>query len=766
MKDSDLIKEARERFDEIGEKEREQRELMSSDLKFSNPSGPEQWPEDMVRSRLSAEGGARPCLVFDQTNTYLNHVKNASRENKPSIVVRPFDSKADPKVADALTGIIRHIEDYSRADIAYVTANDYSIMAGIGYFEIATKVIDGTLNHQEIVINRIPDIFSVRLDCDWQEPDGSDAMHGFLESKMSKRAFQRKYKDASSCSFSPDSKSWFDEDSVRLAKYYNVTEKRQNMLVIEDPELPDQDMILSEDDYWRLVEQSGLKPPVVRSFWDTKREVKCYLMSGEDVLDESIFPASYIPIIPIIGNEIFIDGKRHLSGMTRAMKDPQRAYNYERNNYIEHVSLQNKIPYTAAAEAIEGYEELYRTANSRNIGVLPFNHKDADGMPLPPPNRQQAPAASSAYVQGAQMALSDLQAAVGMFQANIGATSNETSGKAINARKEQGETSSYHFLDNRNRSLKHAGRIIVEMIPKVFDTKRMVRILGEDGSSKTMQIDPSMPQAAMMKNGLLQAFNPSIGTYDVSIQVGPAFGTRRQEALQQLTEMVNGNPQIFSVLGDQIAKLSDMPDADKIASRLKYLQPPELRQAEEAESSGNEAPEITAVKTQMTQQLQAQDAKAKEAMQQMAQQGQAMQAEIEKLNQALQNKMLDHKAEIQKEMIKAQASVQVEQIKANAAPQSMEPVHSEPAAPVQPVQIFTGDNPPVDSNDELIAQVSALTQAVTEQNSHLFLAVSAIADKLSEPEPPEPPEEPQRIAGRMVRAQDGSYMFEAVKNNG
>lgn len=743
MKESDVIKEARERFDEIGEKEREQREAMLEDLQFSNPSGPQQWPEDMVRARLNAEGGARPCLVFDQTNTYLNQVKNASRENKPSIVVRPFDSYADVKVAEALTGIIRHIEDNSRADIAYVTATDYSVMAGVGYFEIGTKVIDGTLNQQEIMINRIADIFSVRLDTDWQEPDGSDAMFGFIESTMSKRAFMRQFPKASVMSFSPDSKGWFDEDSVRIAKYYSITENKRNMLVVEDPVNPDQEMMLSEEDYWMLVEKTGFKPVVTRTYWDKKRKVSCYLMSGEEVLDESEFPASYIPIIPVVGNDLFVQGKRHLSGMIRAMKDPQRAYNYERNNYIEHVSLQNKIPYMAAAEAIEGYEDQWRNANNKNYGVLPFNHVDSNDRPLPPPSRQMPPAASSAYVQGAQMALADLQASIGMFQANIGKTSNETSGRAIDARKQQGETSSFHYLDNRNRSIKHAGRILIEMIPKVYDTKRMIRILGEDGSSKNVTIDPGMPQASMLKNGLLSAFNPSIGTYDVSVQVGPAFGTRRQEALVALQEMVNGNPQIFAVLGDQIAKLSDMPDADKIAKRLKFLQPPELRAQEDAATAEGEAPEISAMKAQMKQQVEQMQQQAMEVMQGMEAKLQESQAEIQKLEQTLKGNMLQAKTDLDKEKIKATASVQQEMIKAQASVKTAEIEASKPVAieqhpePAQPVQIFTGDHPPTDSNEQLIQRVEDLTRMMAEQNGHIFLAVSAIADNLKPAETPQ-----------------------------
>lgn len=775
--DKDIVKEGRERFDACREFTREQRDLMRDDLNFSNPADPQQWPEEIKTLRANAAGGPRPCLTFDQTNQYISQVVNESRQNKPSIKVRPVDSKGDIKVADALTGVFRHIEDVSRADIAYDTAIEHAARTGLGWIRINTKVIDPYTNAQEILIQRIADQMSVELDPDWQEPDGSDAMFGFVESYTSKAAFQRAYPDAELSDWKSDTNGWLTDKQIRLVEYFNLTEQKESMLVMDDPINPGEDLVLTEKEYWEAVKETGTRLPIIRQYYAKTRKCGWYKMNGTEVLEKSEFPASFVPLVPVIGSELWIDGKRHLCGMVRPMKDPMRAYNYDRSNYIEQVSLQTKVPYLAAAEALEGHEPEWQNANRSNASYLPYNHVDSDGNPLPSPRREQAPQASSAYVQGVMQAQNDIQASIGMYRASLGAPSNETSGKAINARQRQGETANFHYSDNMSRSLRQVGRIILEMYPRVFDTKREMRILGEDGSSTTVTMDPAQPQGATMKGSHLASFNPSIGKYDITVTVGPAFGTRRQEAVEAMKEIIGGNPQMMAMLGDEFVRMMDIPGAEKIAKRLGTMLPPAVQEMEAAENQkdGAPSPEVQ----QVIQQAQAAIAQRDQAGQQLSQQLQQALGELARLQAELADKDADRQADVEREQIKAEASVQQAQIEAEADVevarlQAMgQPVSApspQPESPQFPVQIVSQSglplqivNPNVETELQGVAvlaeQFNALAQQLAEQNLHIYGAIADVVNTMQQPK-----QERSVVSGRMVRQPDGSYAFDAVKD--
>ena len=745
MSDDSLITEARERFEACREATSEQREQMLDDLRFSNPSDPQQWPEEVKTVRAGAVGGPRPCLTFDQTNQFVFQVVNNGRQNKPAIKVRPVDSGADLAVADALQGMIRHIEDYSRADIAYDTALEYAARCGLGYLRVITEVTHDATNEQELRILRITDPMCVALDPDWQEPDGSDAMFGFIESTVTKRAFERDYPEAEVANWDGGKSGWTQKDTVRIAEYFRLMDDKVHMLQIEDPLNPGFTMDLEESEYWQAVQQTGERVPVSRTYWARKRRCEWFKMSGTELLvKKSTFPSSYIPIVPVIGSELWIEGKRSLCGLVRPMKDPQRAYNYDRSNYIEQVALQTKIPYLIAAEAVEGYEDEWGSANRSNAAYLPYNQFNAEGQPLNPPRREQPPQASQAYVQGAQQAQNDIQAAVGMYRANLGAPSNETSGKAIDSRQKQGDTANMHYTDNLARSLRQVGRILIEAIPRVYNTRRDQRILGENGKASIVTLDPEQDQAAVMKGATLASFNPAIGRYDVSVQVGPAFGTRRQEAVASLGEIINGNPQMLAMLGDVYVSLMDLPEGEKVAKRLRMSLPPEIQQAEQPDDGEGPSPEVQQIQQQAQQQVQQVQLALEGAHQQVVE----LEQRVEQMQAELADKEADRQADVAKVQIKADADVEAERIRAEASvavaqstpPATVqEPVEaSEPAAP--PVQVYTGtqmhaDPQAAEQIGALIEQVGTMAQQLAEQNGHLFLAVSAIADQLNEPRP-------------------------------
>lgn len=579
----------------------EQFKGMREDMHFSNPADPQQWDENVRRARESSVDGARPCLTFDQTNQYIAQVVNDSRQNKPSIKVMPSEG-GDVAVANAIEGVIRHIEYQSRAGITYDTAQEHAARIGLGWMRVLPVVVNEKLNQQEVRIQRVHDPLSVMLDPDSTEPDGSDATRGWVTSTLSKKAFERRFQGAKPASWNGQTApGWFTTDGLRIAERFTVVSKKSNRLLVRGP---DGTMELTEDEYWRLAQTTGFRPEVTGSYEAEERSVRWLTMSGAEILEETDFPSKWIPLIPVLGYELWVEGKRYLCGMVRRMRDAQQAYNYERSAYIESVALQPKSPWVASAEAIEGYEEIWAGANTSNRSYLPWNAYGEDGdTQIPQPTRLPPPTIPASFIQGGQMALSDIQASIGMYRANLGAPSNETSGKAINARKIEGDTANFHYIDNLSRSMEHLGRIVVDMIPQIYDTPRVARILGEDGTSDSVKIDPNMPEpAAKNRDGKVVTINPNVGEYDVRVKVGPSFTSLRQESGEAMAQLLQRAPNLIPVLGPEWIRNQDWPNAEKVAKLLLAMAPPQV-QAIESDKT-DIPPEVMAKMQGMQQELQ------------------------------------------------------------------------------------------------------------------------------------------------------------------
>ncbi|MBI2725404.1 MAG: hypothetical protein HYX42_04055 [Polaromonas sp.] len=590
MAQQDSLQRARERYDDAADAFRETRAQMLEDLKFSNPAKPEQWPADALKAR---EG--RPCLTFDQTNQYIAQIVNDSRQNKPSIYCLPSDAKGSVKVAQALEGLVRNIEYTSRAGITYDTALEHAARIGLGWMRVIPEVIDDDTNEQQPRIIRVQDPLSVLLDADSTEPDGSDATDAFVETIMSKKAFERQWPKASTTSWeSTTASGWFTTDSVRVCEHQFVEISESNRIMVRNP---DGSMLtLTEDEYWQLAAQVGFKPEVAGTFKAKHRTVKWNKMTGAETLEETEFPSEYLGVVPVIGYELWIEGKRHLCGMVRRMRDSQQAYNYERSSQIETVALQPKAPFVGSARAIEGYENEWKAANTSNQAILPFNDIDDAGNPLQRPERSQPPQMSQAFAQGGLQAINDLQASIGMYKSNLGAPSNAVSGRAKIQDRREGDTANFHYADNQSRSIEQLGRVVVDMTIRLTDTKRAARILNLDGSNDTIIIDPTQEKPHQEVNGKT-SINLSSGKYGVRVKSGPAYSTLREEAAENLTKIVGSNPQMMTILGPMWAKMQDWPEADKISRMLMAMAPPQVQAA--AEEKQEEIP--PAFKAQLTQ---------------------------------------------------------------------------------------------------------------------------------------------------------------------
>jgi hypothetical protein len=571
----------------------------------------EQWPAELKAIREGDPQGSRPCLVVDKTNQYVNQIVNSMRQNRPSIKARPVDDAGDIKVAEVYQGIIRHIEDVSKADIAYDWAGEGAVKTGTGYFRIITEYV-GDSFQQEIRIARIRNRFTVYWDPDAKEPDGSDAKEVLITMMIKRDDYEAMYpnKELMEWSSSSGDSDWADKDHVRIAEYFYIDKKEETLYLLEDG-----NSMFKSDYEEKLKDPANPLPPMLKERKGYRTIVKWCKVTGADELESTVIPGQFIPVVRVIGIETDIDGKLHTRGVVRGIKDPQRMYNYQRSTMVETLGLSSKAPWVAAAGQIEGFEAEWASSNRTNRAVLKYKPVNINGTLAPPPQRQGYAGVPAGLIQDMQTSEHDIQSALGMYQASVGQDSNAKSGKALDAQKTQGDMATFQFPDNLNKSVRHAGRIIMGMIPIIYDTPQVIRMLGEDGTPDYVSIDPEQAEAVKEQQGMdgtvKKIYNLGVGKYDVTISTGAGYATKRQEGAAFLTQVAQTNPDLMPIIGDLLFKSLDIPYADEIAARMKKSMPPELK------DDAEEAPEVTAIKKQadeVIKQLQMQLDKAEQAM--------------------------------------------------------------------------------------------------------------------------------------------------------
>ncbi|MDH5512334.1 MAG: hypothetical protein OEY27_03885 [Gammaproteobacteria bacterium] len=637
------LAEVRKLLKECVDDESSERAKMADDLRFCTL---DQWPADVRKERENdIENGPRPCLTIDKINQYIVQVVNDMRQGKPGINVRPQDDSADIETAKILKGLVRNIEDQSNADIAYATAGESAAKIGLGYFRITTEYVSEDSFDQDIFIRPIPNTFSTYLGPHVM-PDGSDAKHGFILETMPLDKFREQYPDAKYKSVDFEDLGdqmtyWHSGETVTVIEYFCLERQRQTLYFLADG------TSMTEEDYKAWPEDQGVPPSIQRERTTYKEQLKWKKMTGVEVLEERDLPGKYIPIVEVIGRESHIDGKRHLWGLVRPAKDSLRMYNYFASTITEKMALAPKSPFIGAVGQFATKGNQWKKANRTNYAVLEYDPIDVNGNALPPPQRQGPTPMEAALLQQMQVIEHDVQTSLGMFKAAVGETESQQSGRAILALQRESDTGTYHFGANLGVSIRHAGRIIVEMIPNYYDTKRIVRILGEDGEVQAVQLDPNLPTARQQipgMNGAMQSiYNPGVGKYDVTITVGPSYNTKRMEAAATFIEMAKGaaDPASAAVLRYLVMRNSDTAGSDEAAKLLKTLLPPQSLQAMES-------------KEPIPPQVMAQMQQAQMQMAQMQEEGQKLQQENIKLKSGEQAKMAQIQVESQAKSLQMQ----------------------------------------------------------------------------------------------------------------
>jgi hypothetical protein len=577
---ADLLAQGRTAFERCQDAESDNRQTALDDIRFSRLG--EQWPRDIEQQRRNEQ---RPCLTINKMPAFIRQVVNDSRQNKPSIKVHPVDSNADPKTAEVINGLIRNIEYTSNADVAYDTAIEASVSGGFGYWRVGMDYAYDDSFEMDLSIERVANQFSVYGDPDSMCADSSDWNVAFVVEPMRKAEFKAKYGDKKNadggdvdCDFESDAWAnagiWVEDETVMVAEWWKREPVEKEIVKLSNGHTYAAEDLAKDMDIQAMIDAGVLE--VVGTRKTRSHKVTQIIMSGADVLEKNDWPGCYIPIIPVYGDEIVVEGKRYFQSLIHSAKDAQRMFNYWRTTSTELVALAPRVPYLGRVGTFNTDADRWATANTQSHAYLEFDGEAPIRQPL-----DVGPAAGA--LQEALNASDDMKAIIGIYDASLGARSNETSGRAIMARQREGDVATFHFIDNLARAIRHTGRILIDLIPKVYSAERVIRVLGEDGSPKSVKINSGQPQPVMGSDGkpqedeqgkvMMAMHDLTLGKYDLTVTTGPSFTTRREEAAMQMTEFVRAFPAAAPVIGDILAMNLDWPGADEIAERLKSINP-------------------------------------------------------------------------------------------------------------------------------------------------------------------------------------------------
>jgi hypothetical protein len=530
------------------------------DLKFG---GGDQWPVELQNSRNLE---SRPVITVNKVDNYCRQVSNQQRQQRPRIKVHATNTHEDMVDAQTIGGIIRHIEVNSNADHAYDNAFEYAVRMGWGYMRVRTDYVSEDSFDQEIFIDPVDNPFTVYFDPNSVAPDGSDADRCLITTMMLKSEFRKLYPDADDggTSFTQrgtgDSQSeWITKEDIRLAEYYYTVREKAKLYLLSDGTATFAD----DKDFFNRLAAYGIE--VIDQRDSFKKTIKYCKMTAVEILEERDWAGKYIPIVPVYGRHIVIGDKRKKFGMIRYAKDPQRMYNFWQTAITEGVALAPKAKWLLAEGQDEGHESDWANANIKSFPVLRYKQTDIDGRPAPVPTRLQPEPPQAGIMAAAAGVNDDIKSIMGIFDpAQLG--QGNISGKALNGQQQQVDLTNFDYYDNLTRSIAHVGKICLDLIPKIYDTERVMRIIGDDGKPELLTIN--------QRDSVGRVLNDiSVGQYDVVMETGPGYNSKRQEAVDNMLPLLSAAPELMQVAGDLVFRNMDWPGADIIADRLAASNP-------------------------------------------------------------------------------------------------------------------------------------------------------------------------------------------------
>ena len=580
-----LLQEVRDNLKLVqdSEAEVENRNTFLEDTKFENG---DMWDPKAQQER---EDVGRPCLEINKCAPVVKQILGDARQNKIQIKVKPVDNEQDPAKAKIYDGLINNIENVSSADTAYDTALGFSVRGGWGYFRVVTEYSDEEAFDQDIRIDRIINPLSVYMDPEAQRLDRADIKWAFILDTMTRKAFEKAYPDSIvktgiTSGLGDQEKTWISDKTVQVAEYFRITYKKETLYLMAEDGRTIRESSVKRNNHEIVKEETSPgefseylligndRYDILKSRETEMPTVEWCKTNGIEILEgPTEFPCKYIPIIFVPGDEVWIDGKQILRSAIKWAKEPNRLYNWARSNSVERMAGAPLQPFLITPEELAGFEAIWDEANRKPMPYLPYNRHEGGGMPA----RQQGSMPDVGADREAQMASDDIKSTTGIYDASLGAAGNEKSGVAIRERKRQGDTGTYVFTDNLVTAIEHLGRILVNMIPRVYDTERVVRLLNADGSEAWETINRTVVNAA---DGSKTVYNDlSVGKFDVVATAGPAFGTKRAEAAEGMERFMTAVPMAAPIIAPRLAKLLDWDQADEIGEELQQVlgAPPE-----------------------------------------------------------------------------------------------------------------------------------------------------------------------------------------------
>ena len=584
MKKEDILNIARERFKVLQTEQETYRTDSLEDIKFTYNIDNSQWSEAEINKRIANK---RPYLVHNKIRKFVAQVANRERDQRFAQSVKPIDDKADVAIADILSGYIHNIEYLSHADEIYTKTGEQALAGGFGFWRILTKYVDDSFD-QEIYIKHIENPFSVYL-----HPSGD---YGFIREGMTKADFKAKYPKAEATDIDVQGLGeeytlWYEEDKVFIAEYFYKEQVEKTIAQIMQPDDIDgipEIIELNDEVTEQLLALSGIQ--ILKKRTMMTDVVKWCKISGTDVIEGweggkvRNWHGKDIPIIEVKGDEVNVAGKVYKRSLIRDGKDPQRMYNYWLTAMTEKVALAPKAPYIVTPEMIKGYEDMWDNANEENYPYL-ITNPSGQGFP----KRQEPPTLDSGAMAMLNIGDKDIQDTLGMYDSSFGERSNERTGKAIIARSSRSDMGTYHFIDNLMRAIRETARQLLDIIPKVVDTQRLLRIRDYEGKEMLVEVNKTLINPVTGQPVIVNDL--SMGKYDVEADV-KIWSTRREEAAQGLRESMQYAPEIAPLIAKHYFKYADFPGAKDIENEINQhiATQQQMAQNEQAIKAGATAP--------------------------------------------------------------------------------------------------------------------------------------------------------------------------------
>ncbi len=602
----DLVVRARDCYKKAVDADGGNRRLAMEDIKFVVIKG-EQYSSITKKER----GEDRLMLEFNKTKVQCKRVINEMRANRPQGKIRGTEDN-DKAIAEIREGLARNIWSVSDGESISDYQAQYQVYAGYGAWEICTDYADDSAFDQDILVKSLPNPFCLWFDPSAKDMLKRDAKWWLKTEKLTKEAFESAYPKADRVSFEDtefdDDEEWEDDESVRVCEYWWKEPVTKTIALLQDGKTVD--IAKDQPDPALIVKQRKVK----------SHKIMTAIVSGDSVLSEPAeWAGKFFPFIVVYGDYILIDGKIHWQGMVRDLKDAQMAYNDSRTSIVETIALAPQSKVWATAEQAKGHVNAWAEAHKKNLPMMLYN---TDPNAPGPPIRIGGADVPVALIQAAQMASEEINSLAGFVFDPSSQDNKNSSGKALNARARQGQIVTFNYPDNMGKAMKFTWEILNDLIPKIYDTERSVRILGADGAEKFMKVNQVDPVTGQVMNDLSQ------GKYDITVTVGPSYATQRQESVEAYTDIATRNPELMGVAGDLIFKNMDLPGSEQIAERMKFMLAPPIQKSLAEE--GKQSPEVQQAMMQVEQ-----------MQQQVQQQGQLVeqaaneaQAEVSKADKA------------------------------------------------------------------------------------------------------------------------------------